>query len=381
MYVAAAPVSTILHVFPSFDMGGAQMRFIRIANHFGARWRHIIVALDGTSGAFGRLLPEVSARLLQVPVRSGETLSNLGTYRHVLRELKPDLLVTSNWGSIDWALANLDGLVRHLHTEDGFGPDETVRQRPRRVWTRRLALRRATILVPSRGLYAAARDLWRLPRRHLAYVPNGIDCQRFARPPDPAHAARLGLGEGDPIIGTVAALRPEKNLGRLLEAFALVLAGRPARLAIIGDGPERARLAERAAALGLGKRVVFTGADDAPERLLPSFQVFALSSDTEQMPLSLLEAMAAGLPAAATDVGDVAAMVAPANRPHIVARDAGALALALHSLLADPAAAAAIGAANAARARAEFDQPRMFAAFEQLYDGLPAPASTPELVG
>ncbi len=365
------PRRTLLHVFPTFNVGGAQMRFVQLANHFGCDYRHRIVAMDGGAAAFDRLKPGLDAALLEVPVRRQSMFGNLGTVRRVLKTLRPDLLVTSNWGSIDWALANLDGLVPHLHMEDGFGPEETVTQLPRRVWTRRLALRRSTVMLPSQTLFALARDCWRLPRRRLTHVPNGIDCLRFDCGADLAYAAAFGLEPGTPVIGTVAALRAEKNLTRLIEAFAQLVRHRPARLVIIGDGPERTALAGRAAALGVEEQVIFTGACATPEKLLALFTVFALSSDTEQMPLSVLEAMAAGRPLVATAVGDVPVMVSDLNRPFVVGKDAGLLAGALLTLLDDPERARAVGDANRLRAREVYDQRLMFDAYRQLY-GPPA---------
>lgn len=358
---------TILHVYSTFKVGGPQVRFARIAGHFGRRWRHLLVAMDGNTECMARLDPGLDLRVLQPPIRRGATMTNILPLRRMLWRLRPDLLVTSNWGSIDCALANLGGMVPHLHLEDGFNPDEAGGQLARRIWIRRLALRRSTVVLPSATLAAIARDVWRLPPKRLLHIPNGIDCARFATGGDPALAAALGLGEGPPVIGTVAALRPEKNLTRLLDAFALVAAQRPARLAIVGDGSERPNLAAHAARLGLGERVVFTGACPQPERLLSSFALFALSSDTEQMPLSVLEAMAAGLPVVATAVGDVARMVAEENAPHVVARDPRRLAGAMLNLLADPAQAAAIGQANAARAQATYDEAGMFAAYAALF--------------
>jgi glycosyltransferase involved in cell wall biosynthesis len=140
-------------------------------------------------------------------------------------------------------------------------------------------------------------------------------------------------------------------------------------LVIVGDGAERPALERRAAELGLSDRVIFTGNCAEPEKLLPCLDVFVLSSDTEQMPLSVLEAMAAGRPIAATAVGDVANMVAEENRPFVVPRDTAALAGAIAALLADPARAQAVGAANARRAREQFAQQRMFDAFQRLFDG------------
>ncbi|CAK0774708.1 Glycosyltransferase [Azospirillaceae bacterium] len=366
----------LLHVYPTFNVGGSQMRFATLANQFGRAYRHIIVVMDGQTEALTRLDPSLDVEVRSTSAIKGRTWNNLKIFRAILSEIRPDVLVTSNWGSIEWAMANFDGRTPHLHMEDGFGPEEAVRQLPRRVWTRRLTLRRSITLLPSLTLYRLARDVWRLPERRLLYAPNGVDCARFGRGPDPAFAASVGVMEdGAPIIGTVAALRAEKNLFRLLDAFALVVAHRPARLVIVGDGAERADLVARSTELGVSDRVIFTGACSTPERLLPSFAVFALSSDTEQMPLSVLEAMAAGLPLASTAVGDVPSMAADDNRPFIVEKNARALATAISALLDDPTRARAIGAANAERARAVFDQQKMFDTYHSLFNGELGPIS------
>ncbi len=363
----------LLHVFSTFAIGGPQMRFVALANHFGAAYRHTLIAMDGNTACRARLAPGLDVAFPDNPLRKGETLANLGRIMATLRALRPDLLVTSNWGTIEWAMANALARIPHLHMEDGFGPEERARQIPRRVWLRRLFLRRATVMLPSQTLLRIATAQWRLPARHLRYVPNGIDLARFAA--RFAHGPRgippWGDGEG-PVVGTVAALRAEKNLSRLLAAFAAVPP--PARLVIVGNGPERAALAAQAAALGLAARVHFTGAIDDTAPVYRFFDVFALSSDTEQMPLSVLEAMASGLPVAATDVGDVRAMLAPENAAFVLPPSETALAGAITRLLADPAARAAIGAANRARAEQVFDQRAMFRAYADLFGGTAAMA-------
>src|SRR5207237_2180444 len=156
---------------------------------------------------------------------------------------------------------------------------------------------------------------------------------------------------------------------RLIDAFAGVRVERTAVLAIVGDGPERGALHAHANALGIGQSVVFTGMCPNPERLLPSFNIFAISSDTEQMPLSVLEAMAAGRPVVATDVGDIREMLAPENHPFVVRKDATMLSAALRGLLDNERRASDIGTANARRARTFFDQEVMFTHYKALFDG------------
>jgi glycosyltransferase involved in cell wall biosynthesis len=277
----------------------------------------------------------------------------------VLRALRPDLVVTSNWGAIEWAAGALLAGVPHIHTEDGFGPEERARQMKRRVMVRRLVLRASRVVLPSRNLLRIAAETWRLPHQNLLYIPNGIDLGRFAA----AAPARLPPGAG-PVIGTVAALRPEKNIARLLHAFAALRASRPARLVIVGDGPERGTLEQLARSLHIDNDTFFAGHSTRAEAWLAAFDIFALSSDTEQMPLSLLEAMASGLACVCTDVGDVRSMLPAANRDYVVAPDQAAFADALHRLLG--ADRAGIGAANRAKAAAEFDQATMFSRYADL---------------
>ena len=344
------------------------MRFVQIANHFGPVYRHHIVAMDGKTSAFERLAPGVAASMVAIENRRGHGMHNVRRFINVLTGLRPDVLVTSNWGPIEWAAANRFARIPHIHTEDGFGPDEATGQLTRRIVARRLLLRNATTVVPSLTLFAIARDLWRLPKKRILYIPNGVDCARFRVAADPELLAKFGIATDRPVIGAVSPLRPEKNLGRLVEAFALVRRERMAQLVLVGDGPQRAELGARAIELGIPADVVFTGFCSTPEKLLPAFSVAVISSDTEQMPLSVLEAMAARRPIAATCVGDVRHMVAPENHRFVVEKNPAKLADAILRLLEDEKRREAIGAANAQRAADVFDQSRMFAAYRALFD-------------
>ena len=351
----------ILHVFPTFAVGGVQVRFAAVVNHWGRRWRHAVVAMDGDLSCRERLDPALGVEFPPVAVRKGDTLGNVLRFRRTLRRLRPDLLVTSNWGSIEWSVANLVPAVRQVHVEDGFGPDDRGGRLPRRARLRRLVLRRRVVVLPSRTLWEIATGVWRLDPRRLRYVPNGIDLARFA---GPHPEARPG-----PVVGTVAALRPEKNIARLLRAFALAAPDGPASLVVAGDGPERPALEGLARKLGIAGRVRFAGHVADPTGLLGQLDVFAMSSDTEQMPLSLLEAMAAGLPVAATNVGDIRSMLAAGNAPYVTAPDDAALAAGLRALLAQAGLRQALGAANRAKAERDYNQDAMFQAWAAAFDG------------
>ncbi|WP_454760895.1 glycosyltransferase family 4 protein [Caulobacter segnis] len=347
-------------MFPTFDIGGPQVRFTNLINHQGATWRHAIVSISGRDACAHRISSDLDVSFPSVRLRRGALLANLAEIRRALAAIKPDVLITHNWGSMEWVLANLSVGVRHVHVEDGFGPEEQSSQIARRVLLRWMALRRSTVILPSLTLMRIARDVWRLPAARMRHVPNAIDLGCFHPP-----ASRPQLA-GPPRIGAVAALRPEKNLARLLRAVRLLIdEGLALRLDIIGEGPERVNLEARAADLGLADVVNFTGAMQDPSLAYRAFDLFALSSDTEQMPLSVMEAMATGLPVASTRVGDVERMLSSENQPFVCEMNDRALAEALRPLLLSAALRRRVGEANRAKAILDFDERAMFRAYAE----------------
>jgi glycosyltransferase involved in cell wall biosynthesis len=355
----------LLHIFPTFAVGGSQIRFGQLARLHGARYRHTVIALDGNYGMAPRL-EGLEIALQAITFNKKNTLESWRAFHNVLRTVRPDTLVTYNWGSIDWVIVNTFlRSIPHIHIEDGFGPEEATRQLRRRVWTRRLALfgRKTDVILPSHILEQIAEADWKVPRPRLHYIPNGIDCARFAAP------ARNQSDTGNcVVIGTVATLRREKNIARLIKVFAAIASGRKAgaiQLLIVGDGPERQALEQLAASLPVNGQISFAGPSGCPEEWLWKMDIFALSSDTEQMPLSVLEAMAAGLPVVATRVGDVAKMVSGPNVDLVVPGDEK-FGLALESLVDDAARRLVIGRENAERARDLFDETVMAARYAQI---------------
>jgi len=142
----------------------------------------------------------------------------------------------------------------------------------------------------------------------------------------------------------------------------------PVRLIIAGDGADRTRLEALAHQLGIARSVHFLGAVDRPEAVLSGLDILALSSDTEQMPNAVLEAMAAALPIASPDVGDVRVMLAPENATFVVARDDDtALGRALIALVDQPELRQKIGLANLARVQQEFSHTTMVSRWRSVF--------------
>jgi glycosyltransferase involved in cell wall biosynthesis len=293
--------------------------------------------------------------------------------RALATAMKPyDLILTYNWGAMNAVLAHSVfgprlGLAGLIHHEDGFNADEAERLKPVRNMYRMLALSRAqALVVPSQPLRDIALGAWHQPGEKVHLIPNGIDVAAFARKPRPDVLPRLLKRPRELWLGTFAGLRQVKNLPRLVRAFAAL--PEPWQLVIAGEGPERETILAEVRRLGLDHRVHLIGFIADPAKLIGLFDLFALSSDSEQFPISVLEAMAAGLPVASPDVGDVAAMLAPENAAYVSPRgDEAALARSLQALAADAKLRARIGAANRAKARTEYDLPRMAAAHAALY--------------
>ncbi len=354
----------ILHAHSTFDLGGKEARAVRLMNKWGARAEHVVLSATGKFGARAAIDPGVSVAF---PEDAPSLVGKPGPlrYRKLARYMRGfDLVLSYNWGAMDVVAARrLYGGPPLIHHEDGFNEDEADKRNWKRNGFRRLFLRSAhRLVVPSERLEDIARREWRQPESRVSRIANGIPVERFALPPSRPIA---GLDPaGGPVVGTVAGLRAVKNLPRLVRAFASA-APADARLVIVGEGPERAAILAEAERLGVADRLVMPGFMADPATWIGHFDIFALSSDSEQFPISLIEAMAAGLPCASTDVGDVAAMVAPENR--FAVGDEAVLADGLRLLLADPALRAAVGAANRSKATACYDERVMISRYAALY--------------
>lgn len=365
----------VLHLHSSFAPGGKELRAARLMNAFGGGLEHVLVSgVPGALGASAAIDQQVQATFPdEFPALSGRpTPWRLLQIARAMRGF--DLILSYNWGAMDAVAAHrlyarALGLAPLIHHEDGFNQDETAQLDPRRNLYRRLALRGAAkLVVPSRRLEQIALQEWKMPATRLQRIANGIDLAAYDHRPAADALPGLVKQPGELWLGTMAGLRAVKNLPRLVRAFATM----PPQwqLVIVGEGPERAAIIAEAARLGLAERVHLPGFAPDPARVMGLFDLFALSSDSEQFPISVVEAMATGLAVVSPAVGDVAAMVAPENREWIApAGDDDALAAALAKAAADPEARARIGQANRALAAQDYDEAKMIADYSGVYAG------------
>jgi glycosyltransferase involved in cell wall biosynthesis len=354
---------------------------VALIGAFGSTFRHSIISMDGRTTAADRLPPGADVRLLPAPPRGG-SLATARRLRQVLRAEQPDLVLTYNWGAFDMLLAAGSlGYHRLIHHEEGFNQDEAQSFKLRRVLARRLVLPTAhCLVVPSQRLERIAQEVWKIPAARVRCIPNGIRLDAFtpALPEDtaPELRDRLGIPRDAVVAGSVGSLRPVKNYLRLLEAAARASARTSSgvHVLLVGDGEERAALEARAAAPELAGRVHFAGYQADPAPYLRAMDIFSLTSDSEQMPVSLLEAMASGLPAVATDVGDVRIMLPPEQGdllvpvgPEAGLSAAGALAARLSALATDPDRRRRLGEANRRRVEERFSFAGMCQAYLEVY--------------
>lgn len=361
----------ILHLHSTFAPGGKEMRAVRLMNAFGDRARHMIVSsMPGQYGARDLIAPGIRYEIAQdpPPLTGGPSVKRYEAIAKFLRRF--DLVLTYNWGAIDGVMAArvfARGAPPIVHHEDGFNTDEATRLNPVRNMYRRFALAAAhALVVPSGTLERIARKYWNQPPEKIRRIANGIDVAAFAGKPDPTAIPGFERAPGEVVVGTVAGLRAVKDLPMLVRAMAGV--GPRFRLVIVGEGPERQAILDAAEAMAIDDRLVLPGFLADPSRYIGNFDIFALSSRSEQAPIAVLEAMAAGLPIVSPPVGDVLEMVAPENQRYI-SPDWNEVPLRdrIDILAKFPDERARVGAANRARARALFDEKTMIAAYTSLY--------------
>lgn len=335
----------ILLAAPSMHIGGAERLVVSLARELLARGE--TVAVSGPEGPLDAELPAAASRLL-VPERGRSPLgavANAGRLARLARGFRADVIHAHNIkvSAMAAAGARLGSprrpRARVVTTFHGVVPSE---------------YRAAAMVLRGSDAVAcvSAELLDRLveagyPRGRAVVVHNAVD------PPTPLTAGRraeliaeLGLADA-PVIASVGRLVPEKAQHRLLDATALLLADVPGlRLLIVGDGPLRATLEIRAAALGLESAVTFTGTRRDARDLIALADLLVLTSDSEGLPLAALEALSAGVPVVSTAVPGMHELLGSGAGTVVADFTPAAVAGATLAALRDPQARARQGAAG-----------------------------------
>jgi glycosyltransferase involved in cell wall biosynthesis len=338
----------LLYVAGNFVTGGAERHLLEMWRRLDRTRFDVRIAVLKKEGAF---TPQVEAlglplHELHVGRRLYDASGLAGLVRLValVREFRPDvvhgyLFGANLFAAIAGRLCGVRVVCVAKRNVDAF-------ETPRQIAIQRLAHRLATHVTAVSEEVASSSVALGVPRARITVIENGVDVSRF----DGRDAGREGLGlpawpPGVRLVGSVGCLAPRKDFGTLLAALALLRdRGRDFRCAIAGDGPERAALESRAAALGLADRIAFLGERADVDRLLPAFDVFTLSSREEGIPNALLEAMAAARACVVTRVGGNAEVLADGRTGWLAPpQDPAALAGALEEALVNREEAARRG--------------------------------------
>lgn len=374
MVRVAAPIDKrplVVHLTYALDFGGLEMLLVQCINGLPAdKYRHAVVCLTHYT-AFADKITQPGVELFALNKPPGLGLASHVAFWKLMRRLRPSILHTYNLAAAEYALTGaLAGVPVRIHAEHGRDAGDPHGKNRKHKLLRRLLVPFIDRFVPVSGdLHRWLKNEVRIPDAKNQLIDNGVDTAQFAPAAAPVQPGLF-------VIGTVGRLQSVKNQAALVEAFIRLRALAPAdaarlRLVIVGDGPLRAALARQVADAGLGEQVLLAGARTDIAELMRSFSVFALPSIAEGMPVTLLEAMACGLPVVASRVGGIPELVLENNTGLLVpAADPQALAEALAQYLRQPALAARHGAAGRARIEAKYSIAAMLSGYACLYDSL-----------
>lgn len=350
----------IVHVSRGLDTGGQERLLVEFARHADRSRFHLHFLSLSPPGVLADALTNLGWPVTAIVSPEGLRPRLILKLARFFRRERFDIVHTHDDRPLIYGApaARLAGVGRLLHTHH-HGPMPNVG--PRQLLLVRLASHftgRFVCVSNDSARYMVRNGV---PKRKIVVLRNGIDLERFPyQGPDPAGPAVC-----------VARLSPEKDIANLLRAAALLVSRSPDfRLEIAGDGPLRDDLHRLAAELNLGPTVCFLGEVRDIPPLLARARLFVLPSQTEGISLTILEAMARGLPVIASRVGGNPEVVLPDETGFMpLAKDPAALAAGLEKVWTDPSLGHRFGAAGRRRVEEHFDVRRMVRRYERLYDG------------
>ncbi len=365
---------TILYYTDSQIFGGAEQALLRLMKALDrTQWAPVLAYHPGEGlDSFLLAARQSDVRLLAVPEMplGIDGAQRLASFMHIIQREQPSVFhahlswpLACKWGLAAAVLGRIPAVVatEQLYVEAPYTYAARLQQRL-------IATGVGCYISVSKYIGRKLTSVFRIPAGKIRVIPNSVPEAMF-----PSSCAR-GLPEalshfrGRPIIMTVARLHKQKGLGYLLRAATLVP---EAAFVLAGDGPEKTDLQMQASSLGLSDRVVFAGYLTDIPNWLAGCDLFVLPSFYEGLPLSLLEAMAAGKPVVATDIPGNNEVIKQGKTGWLVPPgDAEALAKGIRTILANPKMASRLAQAGQDLVRREFTEDCIVHQVTQVYEEL-----------
>lgn len=363
----------VVEIVNTLEFGGTERMVVNLATSLQALGHQLSVVCLRTAGVLSVPLERAGVAVVPLNKPEGPNLRVLRDLTSFLKRHDVDVVHTHNplvhhYGLLAGRLAGVPVIVNTIHGIRNLG----TRKGPKEIlfsyscrWSER-------VVAVCPMAYRAFRAGGVIPHSKLITINNGIPLEAFLRVEPRQSAENFVFG----IVGRLEAVKDHRSL---LEAFALVVQEQPeCRLEVLGDGPERARLEQRARELGIADKVLWRGFSDDVAGFLQGIDVAVMCSISEALPLSMLEAMAAARPVIGTTVGGMPDLIdngdcgwlCPPSSPDQLA---ATMQLAVAASAAQRASMAALGRA---RATGEYSLARMTREYEGLFQQL-LPAGSP----
>jgi sugar transferase (PEP-CTERM/EpsH1 system associated) len=305
----------ILHVVNSLDVGGMENILINLINHMDENKFEHTVCCIARRGAMG---DRIKKNVVIHEMKKGNNADYILPLKIacVIRKENPDIVHTRNWSAIDGIIASAFAKKRKvIHDEHGRCSSDPKGLDVKRKWMRKILDRYVDrYVVVSDELQDWMNKFIGIQSDKIVRIQNSVDTTIFSPTEDKACAKiAIGLPSNSLVVGYVGRLDPVKNLDLLIKSFSTlvtsVISKKPVLLIIIGSGPEEKKMRHTAKLYHIDKQVMFMGEHSNVHEFMHAMDIFAISSIAEGIPLTVLEAMASGLPVVATRVGGISEVV------------------------------------------------------------------------
>ncbi|MGI9424895.1 MAG: glycosyltransferase [Hyphomicrobiaceae bacterium] len=356
----------VLFVVRSLHVGGMERMVIELAAGLNPTHYQVRFCTIEDPGQLADHLQSAGILLDALNKPPGLRLGYVRRLRAILDAWRPDIIHTHNdTGHFYASLANVGrgSKARLLHTKHGRGDPDDRKSVIRNWLSSRLS---DVVIAVSDDVEKICREVEKVPAGKVRTIINGIKLDPYLS------LKREGPASGAILFGHVGRLSEVKNQRLLIEAFAIVHRQLPqSRLAIAGDGPLRSELEEQTRTLGIASSVDFLGYRSDVAAVLSDIDVFLLSSQSEGTPLVVIEAMAAGIPVIATDVGGLSEMLKDRQTGMLVPPgDARSLANRMLELASDKEKRYRLGERGRENAKAHYSLERMIRDYSEIYESL-----------